>query len=121
MPDATPEDRLRAPTPSADDLLAELAAARTEVGQAAENSRLLRAHVQLEGLVAAAQFAIVHGGRVEGLSAEAERIERSLGGLSVDQGRGTAAAKLAMQVRALGAGGASEETSSAPSGTDIET
>lgn len=102
-----PVDR-RPPLP---DLFAELGATRAELERVAALARLTKAHVQLEGLLSTVQQAIAHGAPVAALSADAERIARSLDGLGADPERMAATMKLATQIMAL----------CAPGGTNIET
>lgn len=111
------EERHRERTQNADGVLAELEATRVELERVAAASRLAKAHVQLEGLLYAVQSAISHGGRLASLSADAERIARSLDGLAADPGHMAVTVKLALRINALCA----EDGSPKQPGTDIET
>lgn len=115
-PSATPRDK----APEADELTAELAASRREVGKAALATHVLKAQSELEGLMQAVRLAQASGDsqHAQALASEAGRIGRTLARVGADhqaastndqpdtiRGELAATLRMARQVGAIAAGG----------------
>lgn len=129
-PAVTPLSTVKADIPSVDDLVAELTAAREDVGRVALATRVLRAQSQLEGLMQIVRMAQASGDgqHALALASEAGRIGRGLARLGGSgqaeaaeaesiHGQIAVALRLARQVGAVAAGRRAEDAPDMPDPT----